>query len=352
MTADDPDPLHGPWHIGWPEASPPFVALIDSSATNYPAVQRLIARARGVYILLARPTIPEATAVVRLLIDKGVRRLVSIGAGLVIDTGKLATYHYREQTNELLEHYAVPCGPEPYRAVTPFSMYEGAPGTRDAVWEDWLRPNGVALVPELLASMDSETVQLFAGDSLVHAIESLLSRLSNSDSEPYALSAAQTFASAADEEDPDRIALMIASMNAARAFDTTVLGLAHALSRPLGIAAGISHDGFNLMLGPPVITFWGTTAIANSRLRSITSVEPTASAWSALVDGYRRRAGLPASLRSAGISRNDVDAALAWAPHSSGIPNVPSPLAPGDLERIMQTAWEGTVSPRDDAVAV
>jgi len=352
MTAHDPDPLHGPWHIGWPEANPPFVALIDSCSTNYPAAQRLMARARGIYILPARPTIPDGTAVVRLLIDNDVRRLVSIGAGLVIDAGKLATYYFREQTNESLDHCAVPCGPEPYRAVTPFSMYEGAAGTRDAVWENWLRPNDVALVPELLASMDGETTQLFAGDSLVHAIESLLSRLSTSDSEPYALSAAQTFANAADEENPDRIALMIASMNAARAFDTTVLGLAHALSRPLGIAAGISHDSFNLMLGPPVITFWGSTVIATSRLRSITSVEPTASAWSALVDGYRRRAGLPAALPLAGVTQDDVDAALAWAPHSSGIPNLPSPLEPGDLERIMQTAWEGTVSRRDDAISV
>jgi alcohol dehydrogenase len=193
--------------------------------------------------------------------------------------------------------------------------------------------------------MDQETVNLFAGDSLVHAIESLLSKLSNSDSEPYALAAAETFVTAADDEQSDRVALMIASMNAARAFDVTKLGLAHALSRPLGIAAGISHDGFNLMLGPPVIDYWGSSIIGESPLRRVTRVEPTAAAWSALVDGYRRRAALPDALRDAGVTPADVDAALDWAPHSSGIPNLPKPLEPGDLQRIMQTAWEGTMTP-------
>lgn len=344
MTERAPDPLHGPWHAGWPRDEPSFVALVDPSSSRYPEVQALAAHARAVHVLPGRPTVSDAHAVVGLLVDSGVRHLVSIGAGLVIDTGKLASYHYRRRTNELLEHSAVPCGPEPYRAVTPFSMYEGAPGTRDAVWEEWLRPDEVALVPELLARMDSETVHLLSGDSLVHAIESLLSTLSSADSERYALSSAQTFVSAADDADADRGALMIASMNAARAFDITKLGLAHALSRPLGIAAGISHDGFNLMLGAPVVTFWGSAVIGESPLRSIRGVEPTAPAWSDLVDGYRRRAGLPDALRDAGVTPKDVDAALTWAPNSSGIPNLPSPLEDGDLERIMEAAWGGTVT--------
>jgi len=350
MTAHDPDALHGPWHIGWPEDRPPFVALIDPSSSDYPEAQTLLTHARASYVLEARPSIAEATAVVELLVESDVRRLVSIGAGLVIDTGKLAAYYHRERTNELLEHCAVPCGPELYRAVTPFSMYEGTPGTRDAVWEDWLRPNEVALAPELLSRMDSETVQLFAGDSLVHVIESLLSKLGTSKSKAYALAAAQTFATAADVSAPDRVALAVASMNAARAFDITKLGLAHALSRPLGIAAGTSHDAFNLMLGAAVISFWGSTVIADSPLRLIASVDPTVSAWSRLVDGYRQRAGLPAALSAAGITPKDVDAALAWAPNSSGIPNLPHPVEAGDLERIIEAAWEGRAVSRSDKI--
>src|SRR5437868_4169100 len=115
-------------------------------------------------------------------------------------------------------------------------MYEEKPGMREAVWEDWLRPAQITLVPELLTRMDVETVQLSAGDSLVHAVESLLSTLNSPASEPFAVAAARTFANAS-ELAPDRVALAIASLNAARAFDTTKLGLAHALSRPLGIAA-------------------------------------------------------------------------------------------------------------------
>jgi hypothetical protein len=35
----------------------------------------------------------------------------------------------------------------------------------------------------------------------------------------------------------------------------------------------------------------------------------------------------------------DIDAAIKWAPKSSGIPNLPAPLRAGDLERVMADAW-------------
>jgi alcohol dehydrogenase len=213
------------------------------------------------------------------------------------------------------------------------------------VWEDWLRPVEVAVVPELLDRLDPATVALYSGDSLVHAIESVLTTLSNEESEGYALAAARVFAEQAALEDPVRAELVLASISAARAFDTTKLGLAHALSRPLGIAAGISHDGYNLMLGPAVVMYWGDDVIAASPLAAIGIVEPTARAWSALIDSYRVRAGLPAALPDAGLEWRDAEAAMEWAPNSSGIPNLPRPLEPDTLDRVMSAAWAGSAIP-------
>jgi alcohol dehydrogenase len=274
-----------------------------------------------------------------------VTQIVSAGAGLVIDSAKLTVFRRHERTGELIERVAIPCGPEPYRAVAPFSMYEGAPGVRDGVWEDWLRPVDVAVVPELLDRLDPTTVALFSGDSLVHAVESVLTTLSNKESESHALAAARVFAEQAATECPARADLVLASIAAARAFDTTKLGLAHALSRPLGIAAGISHDGYNLMLGPTVVMYWGNDAIANSPLVGIGTVEPTARAWAKLIDSYRIRAGLPDALPETGLKWSDVEAAIEWAPKSSGIPNLPRPLEPDTLERIMGAAWTGSRIP-------
>ena len=224
-------------------------------------------------------------------------------------------------------------------------MYEGAPGIREGVWGDWLRPTDVSVVHGFLAQLDPATVALFSGDSLVHAVESVLTTLSNDVSERHALAALAVFAEQANAESPARPELVLASIDAARAFDTTKLGLAHALSRPLGIAAGISHDGYNLMLGSAVVAYWGDEVIVGSPLARILSVEPTARAWANLIDGYRVRAGLPAAIPDTGLEWSAAEAAMEWAPKSSGIPNLPSPLEVDTLQRIMRAAWAGSTDP-------
>ncbi len=337
--------VDGPVHLGWPRRHRPFVAVVDPWARQVAELGSYLERAEAVYELAGRPTAEAADEVDGLVSETGVSRIVSAGAGLVIDAVKLTAFRRRERTGELVDHVAIPCGPEPYRAVAPFSMYEGAPGVRDGVWGDWLRPTDVAIVPELLDCLAAATIALFSGDALVHAIESVLTTLSNEQSEGHALAAARTFAAQAGTANPARADLVLASIAAARAFDTTKLGLAHALSRPLGIAAGISHDGYNLMLGAAVVMYWGDDVIAGSPLATVDTVAPTAGAWGDLIDGYRVRAGLPAALPDTGLAWRDAEAAMSWAPSSSGIPNLPRPLEPGTLERIMRAAWAGNTAP-------
>lgn len=333
-----------PFCIGWPSSDPDFAAVVDTETRRRPEAANFLASARIVYELGGRPTIAEADAIASAVSDAGVGRLVSVGAGLVMDAAKLAVYRNRERTGALLSHTAVPCGPEPYRAVAPFSMYDSMPGVRGGVQEPWLRPNEVFVVPDLLDRLDPTVVALFAGDSLVHAVESMLSRLTDADSERHATAAALVFAEQAVVSDPDRVKLVSASIDAALAFDTTKLGLAHALSRPMGIAAGISHDVYNLMLGSATVRFWGSETLAATALADVSAVSPTAQAWSDLIDGYRQRAGIPATLAESALTWRDIEAALEWAPNSSGIPNLPHPLRPGDLERLVRMGWgSGTI---------
>ena len=139
--------------------------------------------------------------------------------------------------------------------------------------------------------------------------------------------------------EPDRCLLVEASMRAAIAFEHTKLGLAHALSRPMGIATGESHDRFNLLLGPPVVSFWGDEVLAASALAEDVALDPVANLWIELLDHLRAEAGLPARLSETGLTEEDREAALAWAPNSSGIPHLPRPLADGDLRRLVEEAW-------------
>jgi alcohol dehydrogenase class IV len=335
------DAEYDPVHLGWPRADGPFVAVVDRWIRELPAAQTFLAEADDVYVLPGRPTIAAADQISDLVTTRDIGRIVSAGAGLVIDVVKLAIFRLRARSRSgaHLHHAAIPCGPEPYRAVAPFSMFEGPPGERASVWEEWLRPNEVAVVPELLAHLDPAVVELFCGDSLVHAVESALTKLSSSDSERYALAATNAFVEHAAARAVSWPDLVLASIAAARAFDITKLGLAHALSRPLGIAAAASHDSFNLMLGTAVVNYWGSDVLADSALARVERIEPDANVWAALIDGYRARAGLPQSLVDAGITWRDAETAIQWAPHSSGIPNLPRQFDPDAPRLIISAAW-------------
>jgi alcohol dehydrogenase class IV len=325
--------------VGWPDIDGSFVVLVDEPARELPDVRSFLARAAAVHVVVGRPTPADADSADRFISETGVQQVVSLGAGLVIDAAKLAIFNRQARTGEIVRHFAIPCGPEPYRAVTPFAMYDAEPGARAGVWEEWLRPREAAIVPELFEQLDAAVVALFAGDSAVHAVESLLSKLTTDTSKRHAVAAAMVFVAEAEVEVPDRVRLAVASIQAAVAFDTTKLGLAHALSRPLGIAAGVSHDSYNLMLGAPTVRFWGDEVIAASPIGD--AFPGTTSAdWAALLDGYRCRAGLPASLSAMPLACADVEAAIAWAPNSSGMPNLPKALQDGDLERLIADAWQ------------
>jgi alcohol dehydrogenase len=336
-AADDPI------HLGWPDAGGPFVAVIDPWTAAQAAARAFLDVAQATYTLPGRPTIGAAHEISRLVETTRVARVVSIGAGLVIDTAKLVVFELRGRAvdGRPLDHVAVPCGPEPYRAVTPFAMFEGPAGTREAAWEQWLPASEVAVVPELLDALDGRVIELFSGDSLIHALESMLTTLSTAESERHALAAADAFARRARGVGggPSRADLVVASIEAARAFDVTKLGLAHALSRPLGIRAATSHDAHNLMVGPAAIRFWSDAVIARTAISRVDGTEATADAWADIVDGYRIRAGLPAPFEELGLTWDDAQFAIEMAPRSSGIPNLPEKLVPGALERIMRAGF-------------
>jgi alcohol dehydrogenase class IV len=330
------DPLLELTDRDWPQLDR-FVAVTDPQTAALPAAAAFLATAAATHVVPDRPTLAEAEQIVALLRSEGAEDLVGIGSGVALDTAKLALYAAGEATHP--RFVAVPAGPEPYRAITGFSMYDSGPGARTGVYEPWFRAASIHVVDELLEQVDATAFGLFGGDSLVHAVESLLSRLSGPESESHAKRAANIFVEQGFAADPDRSLLVEASLRAAVAFELTKLGLAHALSRPMGIATGLSHDLFNLMLGAPVVRFWGDEVLRSSPLATGLGLEPLADRWIELLERYRIMAGLPASLSETSLDRAGLEQAVAWAPNSSGIPNLPRPLEEGDLARIAEDAW-------------
>lgn len=341
-VSDDPaDEIH----LGWPDAAEPFVAVVDAWTTEQGAARPFLDQAQETYIVPGRPTLAAANQVCRLIESTGVARIVSIGDGVVIDTAKLPVWQLQARAldGRQLVHTAIPAGREPYRAVPEFSMFEGPPGTRATVSESWLPASEIALVPELLDGLDEQTIAMFCGDSLVHVLETMLTALSTEESDRWALAAAEAFVAYArsDADGPTRSDLTVASIFGARAFGVTKLGLAHALSRPFGIRANVSHDAHNLLVGPACIRFWSDEMIGETSIPQVPGVEPTAKAWAAIIDTLRAKAGVPATFGELGFTWEDAQFALGMAPRSSGIPNLPEPLKDGDLEGILRQTYQG-----------
>jgi alcohol dehydrogenase class IV len=324
----------------WPRIDG-FVAVTDPVAASLPAASAFLEQAAATYVVAGRPTLPEANAIAELLGQTGASVVVGMGSGVALDTAKLAVL-VLDESGHRPSFVAVPCGPEPYRAVTGFAMYDAEPGVRTGVYRPWLPALRVHVVPELLEEVEPAIFALFCGDSLVHAIESLLNRGTTAESELHAKRAANVFVDQAFDAAPDRGLLVEASMHAALAFEMTKLGLAHALSRPMGIAARASHDMFNLMLGASVVEFWGDETLRTSALASGVALDPIANLWIELLQHYQARAGLPESLSETALVWDDVERALEWAPKSSGIPHLPRPVDDDDLARVARSAWSAT----------
>ena len=192
------------WRDGVPALEVPSLVVIDSITRQMPPAASLLSAAADTHEVPGRPTVTEADAIVEKIESSGSRQVVVIGSGVAIDTAKLAVYRLREKRCQVLPIIAVPCGPEPYRAVTPFTMFESTTGQRDreGYSEDWLRSKEVWVAPQLLELVDGPTIAQHAGDSFVHGIESLLSRKSNATSSPNARRAVTILAEQSETERP------------------------------------------------------------------------------------------------------------------------------------------------------
>ncbi len=117
------------------------------------------------------------------------------------------------------------------------------------------------LDPELLLTAPPAVTAATGYDALTHAVESYVSRGANVMSDPYALDAARRLVKwlpAAYRDGGDLTArghCHIASMLAGVAFNSTQLGLAHAIAAPLGNVHHVVHGKANALALPAVMAY-------------------------------------------------------------------------------------------------
>ena len=125
----------------------------------------------------------------------------------------------------------------------------------------------VALLDPALGVSAPKAVTAHSGyDALTHAVEAYVSKMASVMTDPYALSAMEllarwlTLAFREPENRAARSGCLIASMQAAIAFNSANLGLAHAISGPLGAQQHVAH-GLGNALALPYVTAYNEPAL-------------------------------------------------------------------------------------------
>jgi alcohol dehydrogenase len=276
--------------------------------------------------------------------------VVAVGCGAVIDAAKLAVHQSEAPERDPPKLVLVPAGAEPYRAVARFAVTDDLRGQRPTVVHAAFGSGTVVILSELLATLDPEIVAVHVMDTLVHAVESLLSSRTEPVSSALASAAIGTIISEAQTAltgshrsslGRGRARLVAAACLAVEAFSATRLGLAHAVASPLGTALGITHDTINGVLGPALVRFWDNDTPGLAEVALALGVPAAADRVADVLDDFRRMAQLPHSLREMGISWDSVVGVLPQAARSSGMRSLPRPIDTLELERFARSAWEG-----------
>lgn len=210
----------------------------------------------------------------RMMEDEKVDFVVGLGGGSVLDVAKaaaglwgqkLSTRDYLNQ--EPFEYLGIPFAAIPTTAGTGSEitlnavLYHPELGNKNSLAHPGFQARCSIIDPVLTYSMPPEITAMTGMDALTHAVESYTSKAAN----PVTMAMAGKAIGLLCEGLPtavvnggDKVArskMALGSMMAAMAFAQTGVGVAHAISHPLGALFHIPHGLANAILLPSVIAY-------------------------------------------------------------------------------------------------
>lgn len=242
-----------------------------------------------------RPDVLTCNNLIEHVIEARPDRLIAIGDGAVLDVGKRALVGV-EAVDVHPGLVLAPCGVEPYRAVARFAVLDDGPGSRSSVQHERHASATVAVVPELLESLDHDIIAVAALDTLVQGIESLLSMRAQPVTRALATEGMRGIRREAISDFDGGLArarAIFAVFLVVEAFSSTRLGIAHAVASPLGSRLGITHDVLNGILGDAVVEFWAAETAGFTDVVAAFEVEPSVEAIRSVLAEHRHRAATP-----------------------------------------------------------
>jgi maleylacetate reductase len=270
--------------------------------------------------------VPEAAAVVRAEI--GLRPLVALGGGRVIDAAKAiagadelscAAIPTTLSGAEMTGFHRRPAGVEQFRFV---------------------RPAMVIADPSLMASQEEEALAASAMNALAHAVEALYGPLANPVAELAALRAAELIAHGLglSGDDPDRGAVALGSVLAAFAIGSTGFAVHHAVCQTIVRVAGTPHAQTNAVMLPHFVRMMEDRAPeAIGKLAAAVDAGKGSDSAAARIAALSARSGVT-RLGELGVRSEDLDAVVAAAIQHPALGNTPGPPTEHELRRVLEAA--------------
>lgn len=345
--------------------------MVDSGKITYVTdkLDRLRADYRIFSDIGADPDIDMVTAGVRAVMEFQPGVVVAFGGGSAIDAAKSIVY-FAMQQNAIKDcpFIAVPTTSGTGSEVSKFAVItDREKGVKYPLVDDSLLPDYAVLDAALTCSVPPSVTADTGIDVFTHAVEAYVCTEANDFTDAAAEKAielvhAHLFTAYSDPANlAARQGMHNASCLAGVAFSNAGLGLNHGMAHALGARAHLPHGRANGILLPYVMGFnagcWSggltPTAKRYGELAAIIGMGAGSTRQSALnlihqARRYTDKMKIPASLRAAGISREDfdnmlesmADAALADRCTATN----PTPCTREDIMKIYQKAYEGRLS--------
>ena len=262
--------------------------------------------------------------------------IVSVGGGSVIDTGKgvcvvlkrggKANDHLNllTLTEPQTPHVVIPTTAGTGSEVTNISVLtsHGA-GRKLFIADKYITPNAAILDPRFTMSLPKRMTVATAMDAMTHAIEAMMSIMSNRICDAQALQAIRLINEnlplvvADGKNEKARLNLQIAATLAGWAFTMAQVGLAHAMAHTLGTLFHLPHGEACGIVLPKVMrynVYHATDAlvlVAKALDVGTAGMETREAALAAAdaVEALMEKAGHPLKLRDVGITEDSLDMA-------------------------------------------
>ena len=206
--------------------------------------------------------------------------------------------------------------------------------------------------PELTLTLPAKITAATGMDALTHALESYVNKATQPISEGLSLQAmamiGKNLRTAVSQGDnlQARYNMLLASLIAAMAFNSTRLGLSHALAMPLGAHFNIPHGTVNAILLPEVMEFnlMGNidkfSEIAKLFHMPVEGLSPRDAAYQSIiaVRQLKEDVGIHETLSDYGVKEQDLDVIAEEAMMSGNVPVNPRQPTLQDFKQICRAA--------------